>query len=139
MIDYKALRKEIEIDEGRRDKVHTCSMGKLTIGVGHNIEDNPLPDEVIDLLFNMDIEQTVIECERFDWYKTLSPLRQRVIVNMAFNMGVSGVLKFKKMIAAIEIGDFDEAATQMMHSKWYRQVGDRAERLCQMMETGVAE
>ncbi len=139
MIDYNALRKEIEIDEGRRDKVYTCSMGKLTIGVGHNIEDNPLPDEVIDLLFNMDIEQTVIECERFDWYKTLSPLRQRVIVNMAFNMGIPTLLEFKKMIAAIGMGDYDEASTQMMHSKWYRQVGDRAERLCQMMETGASE
>jgi len=136
VIDYNALRKEIEIDEGRRGIVYKCSNDKWTIGVGHNVEENPLPDEVIDLLFKMDIEQSVTECERFDWYKTLSPLRQRVIVNMVFNMGLPTFLGFKRMIGAIEIGDYDDAGYHMMDSKWYNQVGERAERLCEMMETG---
>ena len=136
MIDMNAMRDEIEADEGRRHIVYTCSAGKQTIGVGHNIEDNPLPDEVVDLLLTMDIDSTIAECERFAWFNTLDDVRKRVIVNMVFNMGLSTLLKFKLMIGAIEIGDHDEASTQMMLSNWYRQVGARAERLCQMMENG---
>lgn len=136
MIDIDALREEIEIDEGRSGTIYQCTSLKWTVGVGHNIEDNPLPDEVIDLLFEMDVAQSIAECERFEWYNTLDSVRQRVIVNMVFNMGLPTVLKFRMMIAAIRIGDYLEAAAQMMDSKWYRQVGARAERLCQMMETG---
>ncbi len=138
MIDIDKLREEIEVDEGRRDIVYKCSNDKLTIGVGHNIEENPLPDEVIDLLFEMDVAQSIAECERFVWYGPLDGVRKRVIVNMVFNMGLPTFLEFKMMIAALRIGDYEEASVQMMDSRWYRQVGDRAERLCQMMETGAS-
>lgn len=138
MIDMDKMRDEIERDEGRESKVYKCSADKLTVGVGHNLEDNPLPDSVIDLLLECDINDVLNKLIHYRFYMLLDPVRQRVIVNMAFNMGISGIIKFKKMIAAIEIGDYDEAATQMMMSKWYKQVGDRAERLCQMMETGKA-
>jgi lysozyme len=58
------------------------------------------------------------------------------MINMAFNLGFAGMMKFKKMIAAIEKKDFEQAATEMLNSRWADQVGERADRLAKMMFTG---
>jgi lysozyme len=135
-IDIEKLADELKRDEGFRDTVYTCSAGKQTIGYGHNIEDNPIPERVCEVLLHHDIGNALRECERFPWFYVLDDVRKRVIVNMIFNIGARGVSNFRKMIAALEAGDYDEAATQMIDSKWYRQVGDRAERLVAMMRDG---
>lgn len=67
------------------------------------------------------------------WFSNLSAIRQRVVTDMAFNLGTNGFFKFKKMIRAIENGNYNEAAKQMLDSKWSRQVGSRAIRLAEMM------
>ena len=135
-IDIGLLADELKIDEGFRECVYTCSAGKLTLGYGHNIEDNPLPEPIAEKLLHSDIAQALAKCERFDWFFELDGVRQRVIVNMVFNIGFNGVSKFKKMIAAIEAGLYGAASIEMMDSKWANQVGARALRLSQMMCNG---
>ncbi len=134
MINIEKLTEQLKRDEGYRDKVYTCSAGKLTIGYGHNVEDNPIPEKVATDLLGHDIGQALAECERFPWFYPLSDVRKRTIVNMVFNIGAGGVARFRRMITAIENEDWKGAAEEMEDSRWYGQVGKRAARLCHMME-----
>ena len=70
------------------------------------------------------------------WVTQLNEVRQRVLVDMAFNMGIVGLLSFKRTLATIQAGDYQQAATMMLDSRWAGQVGQRAERLAHMMVTG---
>ena len=70
------------------------------------------------------------------WVATLDEVRQRVLLDMAFNMGIVGLLGFKRTLATIQAGDYQAAATMMLDSRWAKQVGQRAERLSRMMATG---
>jgi len=135
-IDIEKLMNELKVDEGFRDKVYKCSAGKLTIGYGWNLEDNELPERIAEMMLSYAIGDKLQSLERLSWWCGLNDARKRAIVNMAFNIGVAGVLKFKKMIAAIEREDFSQAALEMDDSKWSKQVGARADRLILMMNRG---
>jgi lysozyme len=116
---------------------YKCSAGFLTIGVGRNIEERGLSDDEIDYILNNDINIATDELVRtFDWYPDLNDVRQRVVIDMVFNLGMPRFQQFKKMIQALDEGDYKEASIQMMDSRWASQVGARAERLRDMMETG---
>ena len=132
-IDIDLLCKELKRDEGYRGLIYSCSAGKLTYGYGHNGQDNPIPETIATALLGHDIGQALAQCEKWPWFYGLSDVRKRVIVNMVFNLGFEGVCKFKKMIEAIEAGDYVKAAWEMQDSDWRRQVGARADRLCSMM------
>lgn len=123
--------------EGVRAKPYIDTVGKLSIGVGRNLDDVGLrPDEIDYLLANdtaVAINDARFLCDDFD---ALSPNRQRVLVSMAFNLGRSRLAGFRKMFAAIDAGDFAEAAKQMLDSRWASQVGKRARELASMMENG---
>jgi len=136
-IDIDLLADELRRDEGFRDTIYQCSAGKFTLGYGHNVEDNPIPKIVAEHLLNYDIGGAIRDCERFDWFYELSDVRKRVIINMVFQMGVTGVSKFKNMIRAIEGQDYNRAANEMRDSKWFRQTPNRAERLAQAMHYRV--
>lgn len=111
--------------------------GKLTIGIGRNIEDIGLSEnEAIDLQLN-DIKRVSSLIDRsFPWFEKLSTPRRIVIVSMVFNLGLDGVKEFQKMIQSIESGDFENAGNEMLDSKWASQVKDRSVRLAQIMKTG---
>jgi len=134
--DVDKMVEELKLDEGKApgDRGYVCSAGYWTIGYGHNIETNPIPEHIAEGLLSYDIGIALGQCERFDWFYPLSDTRKRVIVNMVFNIGANGVSKFVKMIAAIEAKDFNTASQEMIRSKWCRDVGDRAHRLAVMME-----
>lgn len=137
MIDYTLLCNELRRDEGVEKKPYFDSVGKLTIGVGRNLEDNGLSDDEINLLLNNDIARTIKELmDSFDWFNALSPARKRAIVNMAFNLGISRFKKFKKMIRALSIGHYNRASIEALDSRWSKQVGLRSERIANMIEEG---
>jgi len=138
MIDINKIAEQLKVDEGYRGKVYQCSAGKLTIGYGYNMEDNYMSERIAGLLLDDEIGKTIASCERFDWWHKLSPVRKGVIINMTYNLGWVGVSKFKKMIAAIKLNAFNEAANQMLDSKWHTQVGARAERLAEEMRSDQA-
>lgn len=155
------LRTELTIDEGMRYKVYRCTAGKLSIGVGRNLDDvGLLPGEeeklglsVADIVKNgvtsnqalvmLDNDITRVEKDldrHLPWWRTLDPVRQRVMVNMAFNMGIGnlkrGLRSFVNTLRMVEHGQYDRAADAMLKSQWARQVGKRANRLSELMRLG---
>ena len=135
------LRAQLIRDEGKVAHAYQDSLGYWTIGVGHLIDKakgGALPDFIIDTLLEHDIEKHKRELiAALPWFTDLDPPRQAVLVNMAFNLGTAGLLKFTNTLRAIRSGSYSEAAMHMLESKWATQVGVRAQRLAAQMETGV--
>lgn len=132
----KSIEEQLILHEGLRLKPYRCPAGKLTIGVGRNLEDKGLSEKEALFLLRNDIAEATERLEKLGWFKALDPVRRKVIVDMAFNLGMSGLLSFKHMIQALNCYDYNTAADEMVDSLWYRQVGKRAERLVKMMRTG---
>lgn len=131
------LRDLLTKHEGLRLKPYKDTVGKLTIGVGRNLEDVGISKEEALFLLENDIARVVAQCRQsFLWFDFLSPERQAAIANMVFNLGLRGFMGFKNMIAAIEKGDFDMAAIEMLDSEWSAQVGKRATELSHMIKDG---
>jgi lysozyme len=122
--------------EDRRNYPYEDSVGKLTIGIGRNLEDNGLSDEEVDTLFYNDHESAYKDAEGFEWFDDLDPIRRMVVVDMIFNMGLPRFLGFINTIKALEAGDYPRAAREMQDSRWYRQVGRRSKPLVRAMATG---
>jgi len=133
-MNYDALRTLLRKHEGYREKVYTCSAGKQTIGIGHNLTDLGLDPDVIELQFAHDIASSIQTCEViFGNWNELPEMVQVVLANMAFNLGFHRLSKFKKMIKAIESNNYQTAAIEMLDSRWANQVGDRANELSEIM------
>lgn len=138
-MDTAALREQLIRHEGLRLKPYTDTVGKLTIGIGRNLTDRGISREEAELLLDNDLASVVTALElAFSWWLSLDDVRQRVLADMAFNLGVGGLLKFKNTLAAVKEGRWDDAADGMLASRWAAQVGARASRLSRMMRTGVA-
>lgn len=137
MLDVALLKKTLIRDEGERLKLYQCTAGKLTIGIGRNIEDNGISLDESSLMFNNDINSVIAGLKSsLLFFEDLSPIRQLVLANMAFNLGKTRFLGFKKFISALAAHDYQRAASEMMDSLWAKQVGERAKRLERMMVTG---
>lgn len=135
--DRDILMQELIRDEGLRLSPYRCTAGKLTIGVGRNIEDRGITKAEAMYLLNNDM--AICESELtavFPGWRNLSDTRQRVLLNMVFNLGRDRMSKFTKFIACLKLGDFEGAAKEMMDSAWATQVGQRAVRLHDMMLRG---
>ena len=135
-MDKQALLDQLKRDEGLRLKPYKCTAGKLTIGFGRNLEDVGISEQEAELMLMEDIRNVAIELADNRIYEKLDDARQTVLANMAFNLGMSRLGKFKKMWAALSRQDYQKAADEMMDSRWARQVGVRAKRLEAIMRTG---
>ncbi len=137
MVDTAKLKADLMRDEGFRGRPYLCSAGKNTIGYGHNLDAAPMPQEIGEAWLQIDMRKVLIACDTFPWFRKQSEARQRVIANMVYQMGLEGVRDFRKMIAAIEKGNYEEAARQMEDSKWAKSDSpSRAHRLIQQMRVG---
>ena len=124
----------IKHDEGLRLKPYLCPANKLTIGYGRNIDDNGISEEEAEYLLLNDVENAERELTNtFSFYTSLSEVRKAVLLNMVFNMGLSKLLGFKKMIAALQQSNYPLAAQEMLDSNAARQLVKRYTRLYQMM------
>lgn len=131
------LRKDVMHAEGLRLKPYRDTVGKLTIGYGRNLEDVGITKLEAEVLLDHDLADAEMECRKaFAWFDGLSELRQRVIVEMVFNLGLSRFMEFKATIAALMLRDYETAARQMLASKWAKQVKGRAIRLSEWMRDG---
>lgn len=137
MIDMSLMSAELKVDENYEGRMYKCSADANTIGYGFNLDSEVMPERIASLLLMDGILSRLESLERLPWFHTLNDTRQRVILNMAFNLGVTGMLKFKGMIAGICDHDYERAAFEMTDSKWFYQVGDRSVRLVEMMRSGV--
>lgn len=135
--DFATDREEVEDiladlrrDEGLRLKIYTDTVGKQTIGYGHNLDALGISEHIADLILEEDFVNTLTELnKRLPWWRTLTKLQRRGLVNMAFNLGLPKLLKFKKMLAALKKGKKERAAAEALDSKWAKQVGKRAWRI----------
>lgn len=134
-MDESKLMAQLIEHEGFRTKPYLDTVGKWTIGIGRNLDDVGITRSEALYLLKNDIDKVVVELTKTDWYDTLSDVRKRVVVDMAFNLGIAGFFKFKRTINSIRHGNYNEAARQMLQSKWARQVGRRAIKLATMMRT----
>lgn len=126
--------------EGLRLKPYRDTKGKLTIGVGRNLDDVGITREEALLLLNNDLVRVRREVERaFPWFSRLNPVRKNVVLNMVFNLGLPRFRGFTKTITAIEAKDWERAAREMLESRWAKQVGRRAQELAAMMKEGKYE
>ncbi|WP_305046344.1 glycoside hydrolase family protein [Geoalkalibacter sp.] len=127
----------LRLHEGERLKVYRCPGGKLTIGVGRNLEDRGITAEESAMLLRNDIADFRARLIAvLPWVRQLDEVRQAVLVDMAFNLGVAGLLNFRQTLANVQAGDYREAAAQMLRSRWADQVKTRAVRLSEMMRSG---
>ncbi len=123
--------------EGFRLKPYRCTAGKLTIGVGRNLEDKGLTkSEALFLLKNDILEAKSLCQEAFSFFDELTPVRQEVLIEMAFNLGINGLKKFKKCLTALEKKEYQKAGQEMLHSQWAKQVKTRAKTLAHLMQKG---
>lgn len=130
-------KKQLIRHEGVRYLPYIDTTGHMTIGIGHNL-DVPLSDLAVNTIFNDDLVNVIMELVKVEpWIFSLPAARRDVFVNMAFNLGVPGMRKFRRMLAAAKEGDWPKAAVEGLDSRWAQQVGGRAIELMTQMETGV--
>lgn len=155
-LDYWALVDELRTHEGFSAKPYRDSLGVLTIGYGRNLQDNPLSDaeqralncprdfykeplseEEALMLLHSDIGRALQDCESLPWFEKLNATLQRVIANMVYNLGLSGLLGFHDAMAALEKGDLVTAGNEFRRSLWYKQVGHRSQYLVALWKANV--
>jgi lysozyme len=132
------IKSQLVRHEGLRLKPYRCTAGKLTIGVGRNLDDCGISQKEAYALLDNDIrncEQQLLD-EIPVIYSALDEVRQSVLLNMCFNLGLRGLLGFNNTLAFIAAGDWERAANGMLASKWAKQVGLRAIELSEMIRKG---
>jgi lysozyme len=147
--DIAVMRDELIRDESIRLKPYLdccgklrneckCPVkGKLTIGIGRNLDDVGISRVEAIEMNDADIYRAAGELDmHLNWWQQLDPVRQRVMLNMCFNLGIDKLIGFKNTLAKIKSGDYQGAADGMLQSLWARQVGDRAKRLAELMRRG---
>jgi lysozyme len=139
------LRADLELDEGVKHEIYLDHLGLPTFGIGHLVrKEDPefgkpvgtfVSDDRVAEAFEQDIQVTIDDCEKLypDFYE-LPEEAQLIIANMCFNLGYPRLSKFKGMKRGVDARDWTAAADEMVDSKWYRQVPNRAERLVQRMK-----
>ena len=134
------LVEQLKIHEGVRTHAYLCSESKITCGVGRNLDSDGgigLSEDEIDFLLNNDIKRCRQELEfHFDWLKELDDVRQDAMINLCFNIGITSLKKFSKALAAMNVHDYETAATEFLDSRWASQVGTRALDVTDMIRTG---
>tara|TARA_R110000822_G_scaffold4725_5_gene20323 strand:+ start:61 stop:519 length:459 start_codon:yes stop_codon:yes gene_type:complete len=147
-MNIEKLREQLKIDEGVKYEIYEDHLGYKTFGIGHLVKTNdkeygdhvgtPVSEERVNSIFDEDVIIYINESKKvFGNLEEMPEDVQRVIVNMCFNMGAPKLLQFKKFIKAISNKQWIEAAAEMMDSKWAQQVGDRAERLKEIILSQV--
>ena len=126
--------------EGVETHAYECSEGKVTVGVGRNIDKEGgigLSDDEVDYLLQNDVERVIKElAAEYPWFTDLDDVRRDAMVDISFNLGATRLRLFKRALAAMEEGEYKVAATEFLDSKWAKQVGSRALELTDMISSG---
>ncbi|WP_025899036.1 glycoside hydrolase family protein [Sneathiella glossodoripedis] len=124
-------------DEGLRLKPYRCTAGKLTIGVGRNIEDNGITKAEAIILLTNDVNTVFRELDKnIPWWADLPDGPRVALANMCFNLGWPRLSGFKKMLAALKDRNFKKAADEALDSKWAKDVGKRSQRISELIRNG---
>lgn len=135
-MDFKKLQDQLLKHEGIRFSPYVDTVGKLTIGVGHNLTDKGLTKSQIMSILMDDMTDAVNFLNfEFDWFKSLDEPRQRALADLSFNMGRK-LLQFHNMLDALAHSDWTRAADELLNSTYAKQVGRRARDIAYMIRTG---
>lgn len=145
-MNLDALRKQLEIDEGIKHDIYLDHLGLPTFGIGHLITDadpesgqevgTAISDERVRQAFEADVVSVIEDCNKlYNDFDELPEEVQQIIANMVFNMGRTRLSKFRGMKRGVDARDWNAAADEMVDSRWYRQVTNRADRLVQRMRS----
>jgi len=133
MMNLDRVIESLKKDEGFNGMPYEDSLGIPTIGYGTKL---PLSKEEAEILLKHRLDKKILEIsEKEPFFLDLPKTAQEVIANMAYQLGVGGVLKFKKMWAALKNRDYQKAANEMLDSKWAKQTPNRAKRLAEIMRS----
>lgn len=154
MIDKNKLDSQLMLDEGLRLIAYKDQYGNLTVGVGRNLDSNPLTvseivrvghdardepithDDALFLLHNDEMKVFNALGEHMPWWNSMDDVRGRVLADLCFNMGITKLLGFHTFLSLLEAHSFDDAASDLAGTAWYGQVGARGPRLVGMVSTG---
>lgn len=153
MISFDDAKKRLLLHEGAVNHIYICPAGYKTIGVGRNLETNPLTPKEKEVVGDVTkgitvdgamylLKNDIKRCEddlikNISFWYQLDDERQYALLDMCFNMGIRRLLGFKRMLNAMLIGDYRGAAKECLNSKYARDVGKRATRIARLIETGV--
>lgn len=134
----ETLEQQLIRHEGYRQFPYKCSAGKMTVAIGRNLDDRGISEDEAKYMLRNDI----VICKQelnllYPIVNRLNEARHNVLINMCFNLGIARIGQFRKMWAALEIGNFNEASNQMLDSRWAKQVGRRANELAGIMKKGA--
>jgi lysozyme len=143
-MNIEQLREELKVDEGCKYEIYLDHLGLPTFGIGHLILNSdpeygqpvgtPVSEDRVNECFAKDVETVLSECTQlYPNFSVLPGEVQLIIANMMFNMGRPRLSAFKGMKKAVDAGDWHRAAVEMVDSRWYTQVTNRAERLVKRM------
>ena len=143
-MDIQQLRKQLEIDEGVKYDIYLDHLGLPTFGIGHLVtKTDPesgqavgtsISKERVAECFDMDVQSVINDCNKlYEDFENLPEEVQQIIANMMFNMGYTRLSKFKGMKRGVDSLNWNQAADEMVDSRWYRQVTNRANRLVERM------
>ena len=144
-IDVDQLRKQLIIDEGQVNEIYHDHLGYPTFGIGHLVIEGdpehglevgtPVAEDRVIEVFAKDVETVIKDCKKLhDGWDGYPEEVKQIVANMMFNMGLTRLSKFNKHNAALQCGDWKEAAKEGRDSRWYKQVTNRAERLMKRLE-----
>ena len=120
----------VKLSEGFRDKVYKCTEGVDTIGYGFAIKDLVMDEDIAEMILRRKLDSLIDKVnKRFSFVEEMPEAGQDVIYEMCYQLGVSGVSKFKKTLAYLENKEYRMAASEMLDSKWHRQTPNRSQRL----------
>ena len=132
----KDLFKRIKHHEGYRPEVYNCSEGYPTIGIGFTIKDLYLDEDIADMILDRKLIKLIKRVrDKFDWLDDVPHEVQGVLVEMAYQMGLSGVCKFKNALKYMEHQNWERAADEMLMSRWHKQTPNRCKELSNIIRS----
>ena len=145
-MNLEQLRKELTEDEGCVYEVYNDHLGYPTFGIGHLVRESdpehgeeigtPVSEDRVIEAFESDIETVLSDCDTlYHKFESLPEEAQLIIANMMFNLGYPRLSKFKGMKRGVDSEDWNAAADEMVDSRWYKQVTNRANRLVERMRS----
>ena len=139
-MDLERLKTELMRDEGFVSHAYQDSLGYWTIGIGRLIDERRgggISESEARFLLGNDMREVLHELDHnFDWWRDMTDNRQRALANMAFNLGMPTLLKFRNTLKYMQAGDWKRVHDNALKSKWARQVGERAERIADLFLHG---
>jgi lysozyme len=148
-MNIERIIERIKEYEGYSDKPYQCTAKKWTVGFGYNYEDrgfttaelteilkDGFTKDIAEKLIAKDVQSCLREAEKFPWFKGLNEARAAVVIDMIYQLGITGFKEFKKTLGWLEKGNYRGASQEMVSSKWYTQSGRRSRTNVKQMDTG---